>query len=239
MASEHSFTTQRVLFVVAIAAEVRPFLERIGKWPVDTPAERWPIVRLSDRSALTTTGIGRASAAAATACAIASTTFDRVINIGVAGALPGSGLGPGEVIIADESVFYEEGIELPDGWRDVQNLGFPLGRNPWAQGNVIIADSTCVQAAAHSIGKPHRIGRIATIATCSGTDEAARLVVRRTRALAEAMEGAAVLSTSLAMGVPAVEIRVISNTCGDRPAQQWDFKKAAAHVSEIVENLAC
>ena len=65
-----------------------------------------------------------------------------------------------------------------------------------------------------------------TVATCSGSDAAAAEVARRTGAIAEAMEGAAVVHAARRLATPAIELRAISNTTGDRAAQVWDLPSA-------------
>ena len=57
-------------------------------------------------------------------------------------------------------------------------------------------------------------GPTATGAQCSGTEAAAREIVRRTGAVAEAMEGAAVVHAARRLGTAGIELRVISNTTG-------------------------
>jgi futalosine hydrolase len=167
-------------------------------------------------------GVGRTNAAAAVTQAILEVgvdTLDGVLGIGVAGALPGSLLTIGDVVYGSSSVYMEEGIEVPEGFQDMQSMGFPLGD---FDGNSIMPDAVLARAAA-----PHLKGVcIATVATCSGTDAAADRVVDRTGACAEAMEGAAVLHAAGRLGVAALEIRAISNTTGDRAAQQWDLRGA-------------
>ena len=77
-------------------------------------------------------------------------------------------------------------------------------------------------------------GPIATVATCSGTDEAAAEVARRTGAVAEAMEGAAVVHAARRLGVPAIELRAVSNTTGRRDRQVWDLPTAMTALGEGV-----
>jgi futalosine hydrolase len=81
-------------------------------------------------------------------------------------------------------------------------------------------------------GPLHR-GVIATVATCSGTDALAVEVERRTGAIAEAMEGAAVVHAALRLGLPGGEVRVISNSTGDRAKQQWDIARAFAAMHTL------
>jgi futalosine hydrolase len=165
-------------------------------------------------------GIGRTNAAAAVTQAIVERgPFSAAISIGIAGALPDSGLELGDIAVASESVYVEEGLETPEGFGDMRTLGFPLGD---FEGNRVPADDSLL-AMCSALG---RVGPIATVATCSGTDRLAREVVRRTGAIAEAMEGAAVLHAARRLGVAAIEIRAISNTTGDRPTQRWEIAKA-------------
>ena len=73
-------------------------------------------------------GIGRTNAAAAVTQAIVERgPFSAAISIGIAGALPDSGLELGDIAVASESVYVEEGLETPDGFGDMRTLGFPLG----------------------------------------------------------------------------------------------------------------
>ena len=83
-----------------------------------------------------------------------------------------------------------------------------------------------------------RVGSIATVATCSATDELADEIALRTGSVAEAMEGAAVLHAARVLGVPALELRVISNTTGNRGEQVWDLPRAFEALSDLAGALA-
>ena len=180
-------------------------------------------------------GIGRTNAAAATAEALAEARatgapFAAVISTGIAGALPGSNLAIGTVIVADACVYAEEGIALPEGQGDMRVLGFPLGD---FEGNRVPVDGALL-VAFRALGPACAI---ATVATCSGTDAAALSVRTRTGAMAEAMEGAAVVHAARRVGVPAIEIRSISNTTGDRATQRWDIAAAFAALQGVGDAL--
>jgi len=145
--------------------------------------------------------------------------FGAVISAGVAGSLPDSALALGEAVVASSCIYVEEGLAAPAGFLDMTGLGFSLGD---FEGNTVPVDELLLQR----LDRRYRAGPIATVATCSGTDTAAREVVRRTGAIAEAMEGAAVVHAARRLGVAAIELRVISNTTGDRDRQQWDLPGA-------------
>lgn len=203
----------RLLVVVAVAAEAEAI----------APAALGEIV---------VAGIGRTNAASATTEALLQRgPFTGVLSLGIAGALPGSGLAIGEAVVATESVYFEEGIETPAGFLDSAGLGFPLGPFP---GNRIPGDPA-MGSRLRDLG---RVAPIATVATCSGTDRLAAAVAARTGAVAEAMEGAAVLHAAARRGIAAIEVRVVSNSTGDRPRQRWDLPRAFASLRSLGEGLA-
>ncbi|MCA9289515.1 MAG: futalosine hydrolase [Phycisphaerales bacterium] len=177
-------------------------------------------------------GVGRTNAAATTTEIIVRRgDVTGVISAGIAGALPGGGLSIGDLVLASASVYVEEGMATPDGFTDMRGLGFPLGD---FEGNVVPADATMSTWFGADVAR----GIIATVATCSGTDEAAAAVVHRTRAIAEAMEGAAVVHAARRLGVPAIEIRAISNTTGHRTRQRWDIPAALRTLGTVGPRLA-
>ncbi len=165
-------------------------------------------------------GVGRTNAAVATTRHILTRgPFDAVISAGVAGALPESGLNIGDALVASSCIYHEEGIVTANGFADLTSIGFPIGD---FEGNRVPVDSTMLER----LSKIMTVGPIATVATCSGTDSAAAEVERRTGAIAEAMEGAAVVHAARLLHTPAIEIRTISNFTGDRANQQWDLQTA-------------
>lgn len=176
-------------------------------------------------------GIGRTNAAATVAHALARVPFDVVVSVGIAGALPGSNLSLGSIVVASECVYMEEGMETPTGFLDMGRMGFPLGA---FEGNrVPVSRELAARFAGLGSSAP-----IATVATCAGTDARARLVAKRTGAAAEAMEGAAAVHAALRWSVPAIEIRAISNTTGDRAAQRWDMEVGLRALCRVGDALA-
>ncbi|MCE2874327.1 MAG: futalosine hydrolase [Planctomycetaceae bacterium] len=172
-------------------------------------------------------GIGRTNAAAATTAALLEQgPFDGALSVGIAGALPDAMLQAGDVVVATECVYMEEGLATPDGFVDMQGMGFPLGD---FDGNRVPTEP----ALAKFLPGPLHRGVIATVATCSGTDALAVEVERRTGAIAEAMEGAAVVHAARRLGLPGGEVRVISNSTGDRAKQQWDIARAFAAMHTL------
>jgi len=200
---------QRILVVTAVQAEA----DAVGQ-----VSSAWVVVG----------GIGKTNAAASTTSAIhVEGPFDWVVSAGVAGTLPNSGLSIGDVVVADTCVYAEEGLVTPDGFQDMKAMGFSLGD---FSGNNVPVDPWMLGR----LGGIGKIGSIATVATCSGTDEQAQCIADRTGCLCEAMEGAAVVHAARLSGLPAIEIRAISNTTGHRDSQQWDLNLALANLGVAV-----
>jgi futalosine hydrolase len=174
-------------------------------------------------------GIGRTNAAAATTAAILSDgPFNWVISAGIAGAFPESNLSIGDIVIANRCVYAEEGLETPDGFQNMAQMGFKLGN---FIGNDVPVDPWMLERLS-AIGT---VAPIATVATCSGTNEQANLIKERTGCVCEAMEGAAVVHAANRVGAPAIEVRAISNTTGNRNTQEWDITLALQNLDAAIE----
>jgi futalosine hydrolase len=178
------------------------------------------------------TGVGKANAAAGLARVLDSSRHAAVLNVGIAGALPGGGARIGDLIAASASVYADEGLLSPSGFTDCAGMGFPLGPFP---GSAIAADPAllAVVGPLATLSAP-----VATVSTCSGTNTLADEVVRRTGAVAEAMEGAALAHIAARLGVPFAEVRAISNSTGDRSAQTWDIPAALSSLTRFMGRLA-
>jgi futalosine hydrolase len=228
-----SSTRPRWLLVVAAPAEAKSVLRGLRMDPEAYPAE-WQTLRGPDLIDVVICGIGKANAAAATARALSLSlgSFGAVLSVGVAGALPGSGLELRDVVAASASVYADEGLLTPERFMDCGAMGFPMG--PF-EGSSIPTDSDIL-----SVIQPlaRVTGPIATVSTCSGVDSLAQQVRARTGAVAECMEGAAVAHIALRLGVASGELRVISNTTGDRAGQRWDLNGALAELEMVIGRLA-
>ncbi len=218
-----------LLIVVAAPSEAAAVRRGMGlEGPARDPVP-WQPVPLALGADLLLTGVGKANAAGAVAATLAAGRHGAVIDLGIAGALPaGSGAAAiGTVIFAESSVFADEGVQAQDAFRSLSSMGW--GVAPDASDG--LAPDQRLAAALRPLASVR--GPVATVSTCSGTDALAVEIVRRTGAVAEAMEGAAVLLAAARAGVPAAELRVISNTTGDRARQQWDIAAAMTRLAAL------
>jgi len=225
-ALESVLNGKALLIALAAPAEARAVLR------VDAPAP-WSLAAVGPSCDVLVTGVGKVNAAGAVAHSWRPERHGAVLSLGVAGVLPGGGLEIGGVVIASACVYADEGVETPTGFIDCAAMGFPLGDFAGSAIPMYPPLTAALLAAC-----PGAItARVATVSTCSGTNARAATVAARTGAVAEAMEGAAVAHVASRLGAPAGELRVISNTTGDRAAQRWDLPTAMAVLSRTVDAL--
>ncbi len=224
----------RVLIVVAAASEAAALLRGFAL-EVEPPAE-WGVFPVSDEVDLILSGVGKANGSGATASALDPGVYSAVLNIGIGGTLERDAAAEllGLVVGASESVFADEGVAGPDGFRSLAEFGFPPvpAMGDRASGDGVPGDAGLLRSLA-GMGVIDQTGVVATVSSCSGSDAGAVAVAARTGAIVEAMEGAAVGLVALRLGIPFAEVRVVSNTTGDRDRQVWDFPAAMRGLERI------
>ncbi len=174
--------------------------------------------------AILRTGVGPVNAAYAVTRFLNTSGARVVILCGVGGAYPSSGLEIGDVVCADVECYGDLGATSPTGFLDMKALGFPIVETPVPLFNELPMQVFPVE----------RRVRFVTVSTCTGTDQEARTMEARTRGSVENMEGAAVAHVAHLHGVPAGEVRGISNLVTNRDTSSWRLKEAAAAAQESV-----
>ncbi len=212
---------KRVLVMTAVEAEREAVLRGLGG------AERFD-VRLA--------GVGPAAAAANTAAALAagggSGGYRLVVSAGIGGGFAGRAE-IGSLVVASEIVAADLGAETPDGFASVDELGF--GSAAVRTDAELVRQWTETLAAA---GWPAVAGPILTLSTVTGTAEsAARLARRVPGASAEGMEGYGVAVAAERFGVPAMELRAVSNPVGPRDRSAWKIPEALRALEAAFSNL--
>lgn len=185
--------------------------------------------------ALLHSGVGKGSAAAAVGALLEGPRPSMVVNLGVGGAYPGSGLKVGDLALATEEIYGDEGVITPGGFLDLESLGFPLvQRNGHRFYNrfpvsppLLEAFRPIAERTATGNGRHLACGPFVTVSTGSGTDSAGEEMARRTGGICENMEGGAVAQVCALHGVPFLEVRGISNATGNRDLSGWDVRKGA------------
>ncbi|MFI8289458.1 futalosine hydrolase [Streptomyces sp. NPDC085614] len=180
-------------------------------------------------------GVGPAAVAAATATALASAAapYDLVVSAGIAGGFaPAAPLG--SVVVSDTLVAADLGAQTPDGYLDVEELGF--GRSAHRAPEPL---TRRISAALAAGGQRHTVAPVLTVSTVTGTAaRAAELAGRHPDAAAEAMEGFGVAEAAAAYGVPVVEIRAVSNAVGPRDRAAWRIGEALDSLRNTFQLLS-
>lgn len=187
--------------------------------------------------ALMHSGVGKANAAGAITSLLFAERPEAVIVIGCGGAYPDAGLEIGEVTLASEEIFGDEGVLTPGGFLDMEALGLPLVLSGGARHfNRFIADPRLLHQARGILGEP-TVGPFVTVSTCSGVLAVGRELARRTGGICENMEGAAVAQVCILYGIPFLEIRGISNQVEDRDTTRWDLRRGAEAAQNAARHL--
>ncbi|HNJ43268.1 MAG TPA: futalosine hydrolase [Acidobacteriota bacterium] len=222
-----------VLLLAAVTKESRGVCAQIqNQQTVNFPAGVSAIfgTLIGQPVALVLTGVGPVRAAAVLAVVLAQTPFSCVLQFGVGGAYPHSGLNIGDLVLAESECDPQTGLESPEGFRDLRGLGFPITDHfP----NKQLLENNWIEFIAGALPGVMR-GGVATVATCSATDALADRMEHLTGAKVEAMEGFPAAWVSAQFGIPFAELRAISNTTGDRARQQWDLSRGCDVATEAV-----
>lgn len=168
------------------------------------------------------TGVGPVEASASVSRALAQSSYDLVISAGIGGAFEGAAqLGDG-VVVTDEmlELDLETGvpISLPDGAQIVNRAS---------------SDLTLVD---RLVELGFRAVRGITVPRVTATDASAARLAEFGVGV-ETMEGFAVLRAAEIAGVPAIEVRGISNIVCDRKNSRWDFAAGVRGVQTILDAL--
>ena len=146
-------------------------------------------------------GVGPVDAAAYTAAALSRHRPRAVVHVGIAGARLASGLVPPQLVVGTETRYCD--LTVPERFAPHQ----------------LTVDGALVDAACRALPSAVRqiIGTSGTVGRTSGC-------------VVEAMEGFAVLRACALAGVPAIEVRAISNAIEDSDRSRWRFDEAFAAI---------
>ena len=199
---------------------------------VATQAEAQFLADLPHR--VVVSGVGAVSAALTTQAAIGQERPDLVVSAGIGGAYPSSGLRPGEAALASECIYAGLGARDGADFLDLAALGLELA--PGLGNRLPTWEGT--PAAAARLGLA--CGPFLTLETVTGdAQEAQALEARYPGALIEGMEGAGVAQAAHRAGLPATELRGVSNPVGPRDRASWRLAEALSACRAALSTLAC
>jgi futalosine hydrolase len=153
-------------------------------------------------------GIGPVEAAVVTARAVALEQPAGVLHVGVAGA---KGITPGRLVVGTEAVYCDLTAEIP------------VIRHTAPDAALLAATEAALPSA---VALP--IGTSAIVDGPCGAHPGVRV---------EGMEGFAVLRACELAGVPAVEVRAVSNEIGEGDRAQWQISRGVDTLADAVPAL--
>jgi futalosine hydrolase len=180
-------------------------------------------------------GVGKIAATLSLTLALAESSYDAVVLIGVGGAYPERHLRPGltaldvgDLCLVTDDVVADDGVVTPEVFLDLAQLR--LGEiGPFA------CDASLTGKLAALLGCPQVRG--ATVSTGAGVESLSQAFGQRSGAQIESMEGAAAAIVCRRFGVPLAQLRAISNRTGDRKLGGWDLDRALTRLGEAVEQV--
>ncbi|MGK6350494.1 futalosine hydrolase [Parapedobacter sp. DT-150] len=193
-----------ILVIAATQEEIRPFL-------------RLPEQQRQGMDILIT-GVGMVATAFAIGQKLATDHYDLLLNVGIAGSFDRA-IPLGEVVWIVQDTLAELGAEDGDQFLDSDTLG--------------LADHTfhSPTAIAHPILGELRRCRGITVNTVHGNQHRIDAVVNRLNPDTESMEGAAVCYAAHRSGIPAIQVRAISNYVERRHKASWKIPLAIENLN--------
>ncbi len=136
--------------------------------------------------------------------------YFRVIVVGIAGALPGSGLSLADTVRVDEECVGDEGYLHSDIFKPYFRRPNILRASPFRKAPPQIASLSGVRGV--------------SVNTLTASSQILECRARFFGAKIEAMEGASAFALANAMHVEVFEIRTISNFTGDLDESKWNLR---------------
>jgi futalosine hydrolase len=184
-------------------------------------------------------GIGKVNSAITLTAVLENFSVSTVINVGVGGAYPGSGLMTGDIATASQEIYGDEGVIDSRGWHSLKKIGIPLlqeGRKQYFNEYPVTPLPLPLRNKRSEIEIAAKIksGIFVTVSSCSGSMKRAKELEKRFNAICENMEGAALAHVCALYKIPFHEIRGISNIVGVRDKRKWNLKLASTNCQRVV-----
>lgn len=227
---------QRLLITAASPVECEAIIlgaqqlnSDVTEVPNATPPALWQAIKFNDFVSLLHTGVGKANAAGAVATELArSSDYAGVMSIGIAGSYDSS-ISLRSSVLGVKHWMLDEGtlVQKTPGWISLEEAG-------WAKISIDCDNSELHESCRSLVD---HTADVATISTISGTTELKDLYLKRAGVKIETMESGAIALVCSMRTVPFADLRVISNFCGERVADNHDFPGALKKVSHLVQSV--
>jgi futalosine hydrolase len=214
----------KILVVAATVQEIEPLINTC-QLPVFQPISASKGNNNEHPCTVLITGVGMVATAFALGNHLATHTYDLAINLGIAGSFDRS-IDLGNVVEITQDTLTELGAEDDHQFITLDNLGF--GKTTYVA-TARLSDYNHEQTAQPATG--------ATVNTVHGAESSIALLQRRITPQIESMEGAAFFYACQRAGVPALQIRAVSNYIEKRNREAWKIGLAVKNLNTFAINL--
>ena len=208
-ATEHETKTIRYYF------EMKPVNEDV--WSYESAEMKLHLMH---------TGIGMVNTAFALGKYLAGHKIAFAINFGIAGSFDRN-IPIGEVVEVIKDSFSELGADSPEGFLDLEQMGFPLIRQDGINYYNVLENL-----------RPHKKEILQvkgiTVNQVAGRETEAKIIQERWNCEIETMEGAAFFHAMIKEKIPFLAYRGISNYVENRNKLNWNIPLAAKNVQIYV-----
>ena len=208
----------RILIVAATKPEVAPVLARMYSTPTGEAGVDSYTHGAHDVDVVIT-GVGMVATAAWCSRALARTSYDLALNLGVCGSFDAF-LEPGTVVHVVSDRIAELGAEDGDTFLSLEELELP------GESEFVNLDPP----ANPGLEQLPAVTGI-TVNTVHGNQRSIAMITGRFGAQVESMEGAAFMSACLIHKVPFAQVRAVSNLIERRNREAWKLAEAIQNLS--------
>lgn len=171
------------------------------------------------------TGIGTMSTAYWLTRTIGKKRPDLLIQAGVGGSFS-TDHPPGSLVLVQEEVTGDLGVEENDEFKDVFDMGLPQISDPYT-GKSLVNDHT-------DLLQRHNLPLVKAVTISEITTRPTRIqqLQQKYQPVVESMEGAAFHYIALIEKIPYIQLRAVSNFVGERDKSKWKMKEAIHSLNE-------
>jgi futalosine hydrolase len=216
-----------ILLCAATRMELDACLGPLGEAFDSLPAGPRPWTRRRGRVLLAVTGPGIPLTLARLMPLAAAERPAAIVDVGIAGAYAGTGLGIGDLAAAESEQFGDLGMETTGPEAFLPIAGFDWSDPAYARPLPL---SLKPLGAAAGLKR----ARGCTVNACTGTAATGARRRSLTGADFESMEGAAAALAGAELGLPAAEVRAISNVAADRDMRPENIGRALRVLGDFV-----
>ncbi|OQP57516.1 futalosine hydrolase [Niastella populi] len=148
-----------------------------------------------------------------------------IIQAGIGGSFSAD-YPPGSLVLVNEEVSGDLGVEENNEFKDVFDMGLPQITDPYTGKDLVNTHTDLLLQQKLPLVKAVTISEITT------RPERLRQLQQKYRPVVESMEGAAFHYIALMEKIPYMQLRAVSNFVGERDKSKWKMKEAIGLLNE-------